>query len=76
MNDDPLPYTPAARMRLRGYLARRRPLNEMQQIAWCALNDLEQYEKLLRACQREGTLSRPLQAALDALVRVWDGTGA
>lgn len=68
----PLPNTKAARQRLRGYLVRKRPLNEMQEIAWWALNDLEQYELFLDKCQRERKLSPSLQAELDALVHIWD----
>jgi hypothetical protein len=65
--------TKTARQHLRGYLSQKRPLNEMQEIAWWALNDLELYEQLLRKCQRERVLSLPLQGDLDALVSIWDG---
>jgi len=60
-----------SRQRLRGYLSRKRtkgPLNEAQEAAWWALNEIDDLVDLLKSVQRVG-LTPEVRAGVDAMVK-------
>jgi hypothetical protein len=65
------PNTFEARQKLRGYLSKQRvngTLNEPQEAAWWALNELEELVKLLKKIQSHG-LNATTQIEIQELVR-------